>query len=312
MREFSIIKHRWIFLIFSAILVFASIFSLTVWGLKLGVEFKGGSLMAVKFDDKVPAREELISVLSSEDLGDITVQPSDNKTLILKFKSVDEDTHQEVLKKIKDLAPGEESQFTSIGPVVGKELEQKSALAIALAVICIMLYIAWAFRRVSKPISSWQYGLIVAIVALLHDVIIPLGLFAALGYFMNIEINVAFVAAILTILGFSVHDTIVVFDRTRENLRKIFDKSFGEIVNTSLNQTLGRSLATSITVLLTIGAIGLWGGSAIADFALVLFVGIAVGTYSSIFVAGPLLIELQRVKVFMGGLRNKRRNRRYR
>jgi len=299
-------------LIFSAILVFASIFSLTVWGLKLGVEFKGGSLMAVKFDDKVPAREELISVLSSEDLGDITVQPSDNKTLILKFKSVDEDTHQEVLKKIKDLAPGEESQFTSIGPVVGKELEQKSALAIALAVICIMLYIAWAFRRVSKPISSWQYGLIVAIVALLHDVIIPLGLFAALGYFMNIEINVAFVAAILTILGFSVHDTIVVFDRTRENLRKIFDKSFGEIVNTSLNQTLGRSLATSITVLLTIGAIGLWGGSAIADFALVLFVGIAVGTYSSIFVAGPLLIELQRVKVFMGGLRNKRRNRRYR
>lgn len=299
-------------MIFSAILVFASIFSLTVWGLKLGVEFKGGSLMAVKFDDKVPAREELISVLSSEDLGDITVQPSDNKTLILKFKSVDEDTHQEVLKKIKDLAPGEESQFTSIGPVVGKELEQKSALAIALAVICIMLYIAWAFRRVSKPISSWQYGLIVAIVALLHDVIIPLGLFAALGYFMNIEINVAFVAAILTILGFSVHDTIVVFDRTRENLRKIFDKSFGEIVNTSLNQTLGRSLATSITVLLTIGAIGLWGGSAIADFALVLFVGIAVGTYSSIFVAGPLLIELQRVKVFMGGLRNKRRNRRYR
>src|SRR3989344_3171752 len=312
MREFSIIKHRWIFLIFSAILVFASIFSLTVWGLKLGVEFKGGSLMAVKFDDKVPAREELISVLSSEDLGDITVQPSDNKTLILKFKSVDEDTHQEVLKKIKDLAPGEESQFTSIGPVVGKELEQKSALAIALAVICIMLYIAWAFRRVSKPISSWQYGLIVAIVALLHDVIIPLGLFAALGYFMNIEINVAFVAAILTILGFSVHDTIVVFDRTRENLRKIFDKSFGEIVNTSLNQTLGRSLATSITVLLTIGAIGLCGGGANADFALVLFVGIAVGTYSSIFVAGPLLIELQRVKVFMGGLRNKRRNRRYR
>src|SRR3989344_2180319 len=307
-KEFPIIKFRWLFLAVSGVLIVSSIVALVIWGLHFGVEFTGGSLMNVNFEERVPTREEIISKLSDQDLGDIAIQNADEKNLILRFKAVDENKHQEILNKIKEIAPAQEEQFTSIGPVIGSELKQKAAWAIGLAIVGIMIYIAWAFRRVSKPVSSWQYGFIVALVALLHDVIIPLGVFSAFGYYMGIEINVAFIAAILTILGFSVHDSIVVFDRTRENLRRIFDKSFAEIVNTSLNQTLGRSLATSTTVLLTIAAIAVFAGPAVFDFALALFIGIAIGTYSSIFVAGPLLIEFQKISSNFNSLkRGKRR-----
>ncbi len=306
-KEFPIIKFRWLFLAISGLLIVSSVVALVVWGLHFGVEFTGGSLMNVHFEERVPSREEIVSKLSDQDLGDITIQSADEKNLILRFKAVDEDKHQEILKKIQEITPTQEEQFTSIGPVIGNELKQKAAWAVGLAIVGIMLYIAWAFRRVSKPVSSWQYGFIVALVALLHDVIIPLGVFAAMGHYIGTEINVAFIAAILTILGFSVHDSIVVFDRTRENLRRIFDKSFAEIVNTSLNQTLGRSLATSTTVLLTIAAIAVFGGPAVFDFALALFIGIAIGTYSSIFVAGPLLIEFQKIASVVGLKRGNRR-----
>ncbi len=306
MKEFPIIKIRWFFLISSALMVAASAVAIFVWGLRFGVEFTGGSLMTVRFVEHVPSREDIVSTLSYRDLGTIAVQFAEDNTANLRFKDVDETTHQEVLGKIKELSSAEELRFTSIGPVVGEELKQKAAIAVALAILGIMGYIAWAFRKVSRPVASWEYGLIIALVALLHDVIIPIGAFAAFGYFFGTEIDVAFIAAILTVLGFSVHDSIVVFDRTRENLRRIFDKPFPDIVNTSLNQTLGRSLATSTTVLLTIAAIGILGGEAIFDFSVALFIGIAVGTYSSIFVAGPLLIEFQRISARFGHSRRRR------
>jgi preprotein translocase subunit SecF len=218
--------------------------------------------------------------------------------MIFRFKSVDEARHQEILKHLGEkFDKVEENRFESIGPTIGKELRRKATYAIVVVLICIILYIAWAFRKVSKPVASWKYG-VIAVIALIHDVGIPIGLFAVLGRFFGVEVNSAFVAAILTILGYSVNDTIVVFDRVRENLIKSggdYDE-FEKIVNESVNQTFARSINTTLTTLLALIAIFFWGGETIKYFALALIVGIGLGAYSSIFIASPLLVVLERKK----------------
>lgn len=187
-----------------------------------------------------------------------------------------------------------EKRFESIGPVIGQELKRKSLWAIILVLIAIVLYIAWVFRKVSRPIASWRYG-VVAIVALFHDLLIVLGIFSFLGHFYGVEIGLPFVAAILTILGYSVNDTIVVFDRTRENLISgCGEESFGEVVNQSLNQTITRSVNTSLTTLFVLLAIFMFGGASLKDFIIALMLGVIFGTYSSIFVASPLLVEWEK------------------
>lgn len=187
----------------------------------------------------------------------------------------------------------EEKRFDSIGPVIGGELKNSAVWAIIVALIAIVLYIGWAFRKISRPVSSFKYG-IVATIALFHNVIITLGVFSILGHFYNVEIGVPFVAAILAILGYSVNDTIIVFDRTRENLLKSGIDDFEEVVNKSVNETLVRSLNTSFTTLLILFALYLFGGETIKYFVVALLVGIAFGTYSSIFIASPLLVSWQR------------------
>jgi len=279
-------KYRKFFYLFSIILVLASLVSVFLFGLKLGIEFTGGSLIELKFE-KQPAGDEVKQKLADLNLGEIFVQNLAENRVLLRLKEIDEATHQEVLKKLEG---SQELSFEAIGPVIGQELRNKTIIAVGLALLAITLYIAFAFRKVSGRVSSFQYGL-ASLLALFHDVLIPVGIFALLGRYLNIEIDISFVAALLTVLGFSVHDTIVVFDRVRENLLKRSSLSFEETVNLSLNQTLGRSVNTVLTVLFTLVAVYLFGGESVKTFALALIVGIVSGAYSSIFIASQLLVS---------------------
>ena len=208
----------------------------------------------------------------------------------MQFKGVDEATHQQILTALNTLTPTTEKSFEYIGPSIGQELRNSTEIAIVLALFAITLYIAFAFRKVSKPVSSWKYG-ITSLVALFHDVLIPIGVFSVLGHFYNIEITIPIVAALLTILGFSVHDTIVIFDRIRENILRRGMGQFEDTVNWSLTQTLGRSISTVITVLFVLLSIYFLGGETLKYFSLALIIGITSGAYSSIFIASPLLVS---------------------
>lgn len=284
-------KYRKIYYAISVLLVAASIFSVFYFGLKMGIEFTGGSLLELKFSQPL-SNQTIQEKLASLNLGEVLIQPAGENRVFLRLGQIDEAAHQSILQKLDN---PEELSFETIGPVVGGELKKQTVLAIILALLAITVYIALAFRKVSGRVSSFQYGL-ASLIALFHDVLVPVGLFALLGKFYNIEITIPFVAALLTILGFSVHDTIVVFDRIRENQLKRSSLSFEEIVNQSLNQTLGRSLNTVLTVLLTLLALYFFGGQTIKEFTLALIIGITSGAYSSIFIASPLLVTWQKMK----------------
>ncbi len=202
---------------------------------------------------------------------------------------------QKILTDLGGFEQIEEKRFESVGPVIGQELRSRSLWAIVVVLLMIILYIAYAFRKVSRPVASWRYGL-AAIIALIHDVTIPAGFFAVLGHYLGVEVGLLFVTALLTILGFSVHDTIVVFDRIRENLRKGVAGDFENTVEVSINQTISRSINTSLTVILTLLAVYLFGGETTKYFALTLIIGVFFGTYSSIFIASPLLVSWERYR----------------
>jgi len=282
-------KYRRIYFIFSGILIAGSVISLVIFGLKPGIEFTGGSIMEINFETR-PENSVVQEKLKNLDLGEITIQSTDEEGLILRMKEVSEEIHQEIIQKLGENNKIEELSFESIGPTIGKELKEKTIKAVILALIAITLYIAFAFRKISQTVSSWQYG-IASLVALFHDILIPLGMFAILGKFYNAEITIPIIAALLTILGYSVHDTIVIFDRIRENILLKRFSSFEEVVNASLNQTLGRSINTVLTVLIVLLAIFFFGGETLKYFALVLIIGISCGAYSSIFIASSLLVS---------------------
>ena len=291
---FNFIRYSAIYYIFSGILIVASITSLIAFGLKFGIEFTGGSNMELQFENQRSSNEEITKSLSDLNLGDIILQPAGEKGLILKFKGVTEATHQQILSKINSLSKAEEKSFEFIGPSIGVELKNKTQIAIALALVSITIYIAFAFRKVSRPVASWKYGL-TSLIALFHNILIPLGVFAVLGNIYNAEITIPTVAALLTILGFSVHDTIVVFDRIRENIAKKGTGNFEETVNQSLNQTLGRSISTVLTVIIVMAFLFFFGGETLKWFSLALIIGVASGAYSSIFIASPLLVTWNRM-----------------
>lgn len=293
-----IIKNRKIFLSLGAILVGASIFAVSVWGLNLGIDFSGGSLLEIEFSQSRPESQIIKDNLADFDLGEISIQPVENSSYLIRMKDIDEDKHQEILTKLEGINNDTgiiEKRFESVGPIIGQELKQKAFWAIIFVLIMVVLFVAYAFRKVTRPVSSWRYGL-VAIIALAHDVLIPIGIFAILGQFFGKEVGLLFVTALLTILGFSVHDTIVVFDRIRENLRRGVGSNFPETVGLSLSQVITRSIITSLAVLLTLLAIFIFGGESIKDFSLVLIIGIFSGTYSSLFIASPFLVVWQEWK----------------
>jgi len=289
----NIIGRRKIFFIFSSIIIILSAAALLKWNLDYAVDFTGGAISEISFNSR-PDNKALEESLKGIDLGNVTVTPSGDKEVFVRTKTLDEETHQKMLSAVvKNFPDAKEMRFDSIGPAIGNELKQKAIWAILVGIIGIGIYVSWAFRKVSRPISSWKYGA-VTIGTLFHDVIVPVGVFAMLGHYRGIQVDLSFIAAVLTIAGYSVHDTIVVFDRTRENLIRHNIKDFEEVVNKSVNQTLIRSITTSLTVMIVLLALYFFGGDTLKYFALALLIGISVGTYSSIFIASPLLVEWQK------------------
>ncbi len=276
---------------FSIILTTLSIVCLFIWGLKFGIDFTGGTLMEIKFATTAPENSAIEAELKDLDLKSLTLQKTGDDMILLRYASEDDKINQQVFTKISENNPeAKQMRVDFINSSVSQELKSKSLMAIFWAVAGIMAYIAWAFRKVSYPVQSWKYGL-GAVIALVHDILITVGAFALLGHFKGIEVGIPFIAALLTILGFSVHDTIVVYDRTRENLlRGSRKEAFADVVNRSLNETLVRSINTSMTVIVTLLAIYIFGGQSIQDFSLALLVGVTFGTYSSIFIASALLV----------------------
>jgi len=261
--------------------------------LEMGIDFTGGSLMEFQFQSEVTplAIQEAIdtgySVGLEKPVKSVSqITETGEGTFIVHAKDMTEEQLTNVSAGLTTAAGEFEMlRFTTIGPKVGETLKQKAFVALFIALIAIVLYIAYAFRKVPKRVSPWKFGL-AAIAALAHDILITLGVFALLGF----EINIFFITALLTIMGFSVHDTIVVFDRVRENLKKQDrNDSFGDVADKSLNQTLARSLNTSISTLFPLLALYIWGAESIQTFVFALLIGIVVGTYSSVFIASPLL-----------------------
>ena len=291
-----VVKYRKVFYTFSGIIVIASLVSLFVWGLKPGIDFTGGTLVEVSYAVR-PDQDAVSAALIAVDPG-VSVRPSGTDEYIVRLKAIDQ-TEKEVVMSALSLngaATTTLKTFDSIGPVLGAEALRKAYVSVLLVILGIVLYVTFAFRKVSEPVQSWKYGL-VAVVALVHDIIIPAGVFSILGHFAGYEVDTLFVTALLVILGFSVHDTIVVFDRVRENLRHDSGKkSFAHIVGESVSQTFTRSINTSMTTLIALVVLYFLGGSITEHFSLALIIGIAVGTYSSVFIGSPLLVTIENWK----------------
>ncbi len=287
--RFNIIGNRKIFLTLSTVLVAASVAVIVVFGFVPGIDFVGGTLWQVKFEDTAEpaAVTEALGVL--EDKVDVYRSTTDD-SLIIKTKQLSEEQHQYARSiLIEEFGSIEELRFESIGPTIGVQLRNRSMRAAIFVLLAISLYIAISFRKVSYPVKSWKYGVVV-LITLFHDVIIPTGVLAVLGQVVGVEMNTNFVVALLVIMGFSVHDTIVVFDRIREGLlRREEGVSFDDVVNVSVNQTITRSINTSLTLIVILAAMLIIGASSLQFFVLTVLIGTVVGTYSSIFLAAPLL-----------------------
>jgi preprotein translocase subunit SecF len=289
-----IIKHRIIFFLFSGVCILGSFFAVFFWGLNFGIDFKGGSLLEVEYKNERLETSLIQNKLSSLSL-EALIQDTGEKGIIIRTKDLSEEERVLLVQTLSFEGKSElvEKRFTSIGPVISKELRNKAFTSIILVSLLIILFITFTFRHVSEPVKSWKYG-VIAILTLLHDVTIPTGLFAILGKVSGAEVDTLFITALLAILGISVSDTIVVFDRIRENLRLRGSKNFEETVGESLRQTIARSVNTSVTTLLAISALYFFGPESTQNFALVLGTGLIFGTYSSICIASPLLVEAER------------------
>lgn len=295
-----IINHRKIWFAFSAVLLALSFYAMFVYGFKYSVDFKGGTITEVSFKGEAPDKLALESEIMELELGGFSVRPSEHDNIlsyVIRTRELSEAEKQKLIEQtsIHGMFQPLVERSNTIGPTAGAELQSKAVKGVLLVVIMIVLFITFAFKGVSKPVASWKYGL-ATVISLMHDVIIPTGLFVFLGHILGVEIDLLFVTGLLAVLGYSVHDTIVVFDRVRENLRINQEQNrtedFEITVGHSLNQTLGRSINTSLTILITLLALYFFGSPATEYFTLLLIVGLIVGTYSSIFVASPLLVTL--------------------
>ncbi len=285
----DIIGKKYIYFAISLFVMVPGIIALFLWGLNLSIEFTGGSRLALSFpggvEDKYIAAvkkeldEEGIEMHSRQVSGNI---------ITVRTSPMTQKQDEKILSDLSQFKAKQE-EFETIGPTIGAEITQNAVKALVIASVLIILYITWAFRSVPQPASSLRFG-VCAIAALIHDIIVVIGIFAILGHFLNVEIDSMFVTALLTIIGFSVHDTIVVFDRIRENLKRSPGAPFSKNVNESILQTFDRSLNTSLTVVLVLSAMLLFGGESTRWFVVALLIGMVSGTYSSIFNAAPLLV----------------------
>lgn len=296
-----IVRYRKIFFIVTLLLVVFSVGSMVVRGFNFGIDFTGGTILEVSYDDARPNIQDVRSKLDKLSLGAYSIRASGDRGFVLRTKEFDATTKGGVLEALSNNGSLKlsEDRLNTIGPTVGNELRNKAYIAIAVTILGIVLFITFAFRRVSKPVSSWKYGL-ATIIALAHDVIIPAGIYIFIIHFIGGELDLLFVTALLAILGYSVHDTIVVFDRVRENLQINIDthkrEEFEDVVGRSLSQTMSRSINTSLTLVLVLIALYFLGGESTRGFSLLLAIGVIVGTYSSIFLASPLLVVFEKMQ----------------
>ena len=288
-----VIKNKKIFVIISSILVTLSILAMILYGLNFGIDFKGGSLLEVEYSNSRPDSKVVEDQLDVLNIGSVLIQPMGERGYSLKARDITDAEKVSILEVLGSEA--KEVSFTSIGPSVGAELVRKSITSFILVSLGIIFWIAYSFRKVSKPVSSWKYGLM-AIISLIHDVVISAGVFAVISHFTGVEVDTLFVVAMLTVLGLSVSDTIVVFDRIRENIRLNQGKVFDEVVGKSISQVYVRSIATSSTVILALLALVFFGPQSTRMFSVVLTVGMFFGTYSSIFLASPLLVMINNLQ----------------
>jgi preprotein translocase subunit SecF len=284
----NIVKRRYLYFAISLIVILPGIFALLAWGLPAGIDFSGGSLLEIRFNSPLPETDKVLEILTGFGFSDAQIQTAGSNQLIIRTKVMDE---SELSSILAELGTGLEAdleldRFESVGPSIGKEVALRAAGAVGLAALGILLYITYAFRGVKH---AFRYG-VAAILAMLHDVIVVLGVEAILGHFLGWEADSLFLTALLTIIGFSVHDSIVVFDRIRENERTHRKEPYETVVNMSIVQTLARSINTQLTVMFTLLSLVLFGGSTIRHFVLILLIGVFSGTYSSIFNASPILV----------------------
>jgi preprotein translocase subunit SecF len=290
---FNFTKNLPYFFVLPALLVILALAALGVWGLKAGIDLAGGSQLQVAFPDGAPTVAQIQSALAPLNLGPVQIQPAGTDGYLLSQRSLTNDEKDALEAAISQNRVMTEVQYTSIGPSIGQETLDKGLLALLLVVVCIIAFIAFAFRKVSEPVASWKYG-VIAVIALLFDVLIPVGVFSALGHFTGAEVDSLFIVALLSILGISINDKIVVFDRVRENLGLGRREPFALTVEKSIRQTLARSINTSMTVVIVLLSLYFLGPATTQTFALTLAVGMVIGTYSSIFLASPLLVAWER------------------
>lgn len=288
-------KKNWYFGI-SLLVLIPGIIAILLWGLNLSIDFTGGSRLTLSFDNTVGNNQVQIvdKILKTEKIKVAGIEKS-NKLIFVRTSPIDSTQNNKFISELsKEFKDVKQQEFEKVGPEIAQETTWNAFKAVGIASILIILYVTWSFRSVPKPASSFRFG-ICAIIALIHDVLVVVGSFAILGHFFGVEVDSLFVTAILTVIGFSVHDTIVVFDRIRENLRKTGSSNFAKTANESIIQTIGRSLNTSLTVVLVLVALLLFGGESIRWFVVALLIGIISGTYSSIFNAAPLLVLWQEI-----------------
>ena len=285
----NIVQRRYYFFGLSLLVIIPGLIALLLWGLPLGIDFTGGSLLDVRFESgKAPNPAEMLALYSDFGLGDAIIQSSGTDTLIIRSKYIDETAKGQIVAEIENRFGGAVTvqRFESVGPAIGQEIGLRAAYAVGAAALGILLYITYSFRKVPNAV---RYG-VSAIIAMLHDVAVVIGVEAFLGHFLGWEVDSLFLIALLTVIGFSVHDTIVVFDRIRENTNIYRRQPYESVVNQSIMQTLARSINTQLTVMLTLLSLAIFGGITIRHFVVTLLVGVFSGTYSSIFNAAPILV----------------------
>lgn len=285
-------RKKLIWLGLSLVILLMGVAALFIWKLPFGIDFRGGAVFEIQTEKLAEEGEFRQKVTGLQQVQSPVISKTGENTYLIKALPIEQKDYRTAIEELgKSYGKITEKQFQNVGPTVSKDLSRKAVIAVVLAALTIILYLAYSFREVTYPVSSWRFG-VIAVIALLHDLIISVGVFAILAHFFHFEIDASFITALLTVMGFSVHDTIVVFDRIRENLGRrqlSAQNQFELIADQSLTQTLNRSLATSLTVIFTLTALTILGGESIRGFVVMLLVGVTIGTYSSIFTATPLL-----------------------
>jgi preprotein translocase subunit SecF len=285
----NLIGKRYLYFAISLLVIIPGVIGLIIWGLRIGIDFTGGSLLTVQFEaGKTPQPAQVVELLNANGLPGAEVQSSGSNTLIIRSRQIDDAEKNDLVSKMETKFGSKVTvlEFDSVGPAVGREVAVRAGEAVAAAALGILLYITFAFRGVPH---AFRFGT-AAIIAMLHDVLVVLGFETYFGHFLGWEVDSLFLTALLTVIGFSVHDTIVVFDRIRENSSIYRRVPFETVVNHSVIQTLDRSINTQLTVMFTLFALALFGGVTIRHFVIVLLIGVFSGTYSSIFNASPILV----------------------